>query len=240
MVGVEFMNTLLISEIGQNHNGDINLAKEMIISSYNNGADVAKFQFYDAKKLFSKKKNPWFKYNLSTELSFDDIEELYSFCNQVGIEFMASTFDIQRLQFLESLGVKRHKIASRSIVDKALINSALETGKELIISLGQWNGPMFPKFETENKISFLFCVSDYPTKLNDISFSNVDFSMYTGFSDHTIGIDAAKVAVSRGAQIIEKHFTLDKNSFGPDHSCSMTPNELKELDRFRRVVDQCL
>lgn len=234
------MNTLLVSEIGQNHNGDIELAKNMIKSSKTNGADIAKFQFYDAKKLFPKENNPWFDYNINTELSFDQVEELFAFCNQIGIEFMASTFDIQRLEFLESIGVKRHKIASRSIFDQDLIEAVISTEKEVLISLGQWKKTELPKFSARHNVKFLFCVSDYPAKLENISFSDVDFSIYSGFSDHTIGIDAAKVAISRGAVIVEKHFTLDKSSYGPDHSCSMTPNELKELDRFRKAVAQCL
>ena len=89
----------IIAEIGQNHNGDIGLAIELIYAASENGADVAKFQLYDAKKLFSKKNNPWYEYNCKTELSRDDVELLSQKCLEVGIEFMASVFDIPRIEW---------------------------------------------------------------------------------------------------------------------------------------------
>ena len=231
----------IIAEIGQNFNGDIQLAKELIKLAKVNGADVAKFQIYDAKALFPKENNPWYDYNCKTELSKENVKVLMDECNKLDIEFMASVFDEERVEWLEEIGVKRYKTASRSISDKLLINKIIATKKPTIISLGMWNDKELPNIETESKLDFLFCVSKYPTELTDLNFKNIDFvNKYSGFSDHTLGIVAPIVAMSRGAKIIEKHFTVDKNMYGPDHSGSMTPDELKELVKYKKEILQCL
>jgi len=231
----------IIAEIGQNFNGDIRLAKELIRLAKINGADVAKFQVYDAKSLFTKENNQWYEYNCSTELTKEHIKILMDECESVGIEFMASAFDGERVEWLKNLGVKRFKVASRSVQDNTLIGEIISTKRPLIVSLGMWDGEELPKIKAESKIDFLYCISNYPTKLESLHFDNVNFkSKYSGFSDHTIGIVAPIVAMSRGARIIEKHFTIDKNMFGPDHSCSMTPNELNDLVKYKEQISQCL
>jgi sialic acid synthase SpsE len=223
----------IIAEIGQNHNGDMKLAVEMIRVVKKAGADVAKFQLYDARRLFPKKGNPWFAYNCRTELSRDNVGRLADACRKEKIEFMASVFDVERLAWLEELGVKRHKIASRSIQDKVLLGAICATDKPLLVSLGMWQGRGFPRLRSKAPVEFLYCVSKYPVQLSDMKLGAVDFGRYAGLSDHTIGISASIAALSRGARIIEKHFTLNKKMYGPDHSCSMTPAELSALSSFR-------
>lgn len=223
----------IIAEIGQNHNGDLGLAKEMIQETARLGAEVAKFQVYDAKALFPKENNPWYEYNLRTELSRQDLEELSLCCQDAKIEFMASVFDVERIQWLEDLGAKRYKIASRSIRETELIQRLAKTTKPIIASLGMWEEDEFPKIESEAPVDFLYCVSKYPTELSDLNFQCVDFGRYSGFSDHTIGIDAPCIAMARGARILEKHFTLDHQAHGPDHAGSMSPTELEQIVRFR-------
>ena len=230
----------IIAEIGQNHNGDIVLAKELIHSAKENGADVAKFQVYDAHALFPKEGNEWFDYNCKTELSRNQIGKLAEECSSVGIEFMASVFDVERVAWLEEIGVKRYKIASRSIRDIDLIKALTATRKPLLASLGMWEGDTFPQIKNSVKVDFLYCISKYPTPLNDLQFSQVDFEIYSGFSDHTIGVNASIAALSRGAKVLEKHFTLDKSLIGPDHAGSMTPAELALINGFRNDLRQCL
>jgi len=229
----------IIAEIGQNFNGDMELAHELIKSAKDNGAEVAKFQLYDAKKLFPSKGNLWFEYNCKTELTRNNVEKLNKICDDNDMEFMASAFDVERVAWLEDIGVKRYKLASRSIVDEELIHALSETGKPLIVSLGMWEENMFPKIPSEN-VQFLYCISKYPTLLEDIKLGEVDFTKYAGFSDHSIGISAAMAAFSRGAVIVEKHFTLDKSSYGPDHKGSMNPDELHGLVKFRDELKRCL
>tara|TARA_B100000214_G_C23939832_1_gene615144 strand:- start:778 stop:1470 length:693 start_codon:yes stop_codon:yes gene_type:complete len=228
----------IIAEIGQNHNGDLELACELIRKAKICGADVAKFQLYDAKNLFPKEGNEWYEYNCKTELSFEDVEMLDRVCKEEGIEFMASVFDIKRISWLEDLNVKRYKIASRSIHEENLINAVIETGKPVLISLGMWKQESFPSYS--GNISYLYCISKYPTPLNELDFSKIDFSSYAGFSDHTEGVVAPITALARGAKIIEKHFTIDKTMHGPDHSGSMTPEELTEICNYRDSLKECM
>ena len=228
----------IIAEIGQNHNGDLELACELIRKAKICGADVAKFQLYDAKNLFPKEGNEWYEYNCKTELSFEDVEMLDRVCKEEGIEFMASVFDIKRISWLEDLNVKRYKIASRSIHEENLINAVIETGKPVLISLGMWKQESFPSYS--GNISYLYCISKYPTPLNELDFSKIDFSSYAGFSDPTEGVVAPITALARGAKIIEKHFTIDKTMHGPDHSGSMTPEELTEICNYRDSLKECM
>jgi sialic acid synthase SpsE len=230
----------IIAEIGQNHNGDMDLAKKLIFLAKENGADVAKFQVYNARELFPRENNPWFDYNCKTELSREQVRFLAQQCRAVGIEFMASVFDAERVAWLEEVGVKRYKVASRSIRDKALIEAVCGTNKPIIVSLGMWEGNDFPRIFSSSTVDFLYCVSKYPASLSDLRLGGVDFNKYSGFSDHSEGTAASKVALSRGARIIEKHFTMDKTLYGPDHSCSMTPGELKELSDFASALKECL
>ncbi len=229
----------IIAEIGQNHNGDMGLAKELIQAAADNGAEVAKFQLYDAKALFTKKDNPWYEYNCKTELSREQLVVLYEECNRIGIEFMASAFDVERIGWLESLGVNRYKIASRSINEQPLIQALINTGKPLIASLGMWNDEEFPIIDSEDDVDFLYCVSKYPTEFTDLHFNDISFTRYAGFSDHTVGATAAIAACARGAKILEKHFTLDKTMFGPDHAGSMEPEELTRISNFRDEFNLC-
>jgi sialic acid synthase SpsE len=230
----------IIAEIGQNHNGDMHLASELIRLARDNGADVAKFQVYDARKLFPSEGNSWFAYNCQTELTREQVDYLADECRKAGIEFMASVFDVDRIAWLEGAGVARYKIASRSIGDQALIAALCETGKPLVASLGMWKGKEFPRIEHRTPVQFLFCVSKYPTALEDLNFSQVDFDRFAGFSDHTIGISASIAAFARGAAILEKHFTSDKTLYGPDHECSMTAADLLAIHRFREDLRRCL
>jgi sialic acid synthase SpsE len=230
----------IIAEIGQNHNGDMSLAKELIVAAAEAGANVAKFQIFDAKSLFSSHNNPWYEYNLKTELTFEQVSELATECQKMQIEFMSSAFDTTRVGWLEKIGVKSHKIASRSIGDKELAKTILATKKPIIASLGMWKGESFPEWLINDQTSFLFCISEYPTPVEKLNFSSIDFNKYAGFSDHTIGIEASCIAMARGARIIEKHFTLEKESYGPDHKGSMTPSELTQIVDFARSVSSCL
>lgn len=230
----------IIAEIGQNHNGDMDLAKRLIAEAKQAGADVAKFQLYNARALFPKEGNEWFDYNCKTELNRDQVKMLADECDRVGIEFMSSVFDIERIAWLEEVGMKRYKIASRSIHDRALIEATAATGKPLIASLGMWDEAEFPKITAKGGVHYLYCISKYPTPPSDLHLASVDFKKYAGFSDHTIGVDASLAAMARGARILEKHFTLDKSMYGPDHTGSATPNELKTVSTFRDSLKQIL
>lgn len=230
---------LIIAEIGQNHNGDMAMARELITAAKEAGADIAKFQLFDVESVFpaGDKKNPERK---KAQLSREQVQELSDFCQKVGIEFMASVFDTERLKWCEDIGMKRYKIASRSIYDRQLIDAIADTGKDIIASLGMYQDKGFPRIDTSGRVDFLYCVAKYPAYPEDINFLTVDFNEFSGFSDHTIGIEASLIAMARGARIIEKHFTLNKKLRGPDHIISMEPYELRQLVEFSRKCDKIL
>jgi N-acetylneuraminate synthase/N,N'-diacetyllegionaminate synthase len=234
------VKTEIIAEIGQNHNGDMDLAAELISAAKKAGADVAKFQVYDARALFPPKpQNEWFDYNCSTELSRDDVMRLAEVCSDAGIEFMASVFDTERIAWLEEVGVKRYKIASRSVEDAQLIRAVAATGKPMIVSLGMWKRPTFPSISAAGGVDYLYCVAKYPAPFEELKLGSVDFGKYSGFSDHSLGVTAACASFVRGARILEKHMTMDKSAYGPDHACSMTPDELAAIHAFRTDWERC-
>jgi len=222
---------LIIAEIGHNANGNMRLNKLMIDEAKNCGADIAKFQLYDTDKI----KKPWQSRYLElkfAELSKEDVKELKEYCDKVGIEFMASAFDVERVGWLEELNVVRHKLASRSIYDKELIKAMEATGKPIIASLGYWKEDKFPSIKN---CSFLHCVSEYPAYFTNEIFPYVfNKEKYYGFSDHSVGCYWAREAIKRGAMIIEKHFTLSHELPGFNQRGSAEPWELKDLVTYAR------
>lgn len=239
----------VIAEIGINHDGNINLAHELIRQAAICGADVAKFQAYSVDALFGpdgEDPNPEIHAGvLPLEFGYDHLKQCKEWCDEEGIEFMCSVFDEERLQWIEDLGVKRHKIASRvSKLNRPLAQKMIDTGKECYMSLGFGADPVDgnPK-----NVKYLYCVAEYPTEYKSLKlpreFSReraASYTAYYGFSDHTLGIEASLAAVGRGAQLIEKHFTLDKSAKGFDHICSVTPDELKDLVKYSKLMSKCV
>lgn len=222
----------IIAEAGHNHMGYMRHAKLLIDEAKACGCDAVKFQFYDANKI----KKPWqsrYYELLLSEHTKEEAQELKDYCDKVGIEFMASAFDLERLGWLEEMGVKRHKIASRSIYEKEMIDAMEKTGKPLIASLGKLDARGIPKIKNAE---YLFCVAEYPTYMTSEMFPSKfgKDELYQGFSDHTIGMYWAREAVKRGATIIEKHFTLSRDLPGHDQKGSADPTEMKDFVIFAR------
>jgi len=233
----------IISEIGINHNGSMAMAKELIRQSAIAGADVAKFQAYSVDALFGvggEDPNPVIHAGVKPfEFNKEQFAELKACCDEEGIEFMCSVFDEERLQWMEDLGVKRHKIASRtSKLTRGLAIKMAETGKECLMSLGFGSKPLETNYPN---VKYLYCVSKYPTMYSELELPK-DFttSQFYGFSDHSMGIEASLVAIARGSQVIEKHFTLNKGLQGFDHICSMDPEELRDLVKYARRMEKVL
>jgi len=247
-------NCLVIAEIGINHQGEMDKAFQMIQEAKVAGADIIKTQVYEPEKLLNKKqfsKEDWAIIK-RTKLDYDQVKKMKQWSDDIGIEFMASAFDTKQLGWLEDLNVKRHKIASRSIYDVDYVNAVKATGKEHFISMGwllednkleESYYKTWCRLQEGVKARILYCVSKYPTSLEEIKLEylvemgycfDVNISdTYYGFSDHTIGLTAAMAAIVYGARVIEKHFTLSKSLPGPDHVGSMDFAELKTLCKFR-------
>jgi sialic acid synthase SpsE len=225
------MTLEIIAELHPQHGGQLGMIREMIRQAKINGADVAKFQLYDAVELL--KSDAW-RY---LELSEEDTRRIKRWCDEEEIEFMASVFDHNRLAWCERLGVRRYKIASRTVTaDPDLCQAILHTGKETIVSLGSWSGTDKP-FGAVGHIKYLYCKAKYPALLDDMGDFPADFAEMglAGLSDHSLGLDVCLLAVARGATVLEKHFTLDKtrgSTTEKGHVASMTPAELWELRRI--------
>lgn len=235
---------LIIAEGGINHNGSLSLAKELTRQAAIAGANIIKWQAYSVDALFGpngEDPNPEiYKGVKPLEFNKDQFAELKQYADEEGIEFMCSVFDEERLQWMEDLGVKRHKIASRtSKLTRGLAEKILATGKDCYTALGFGAAP-FDTVKYPN-CHQLYCVSKYPTMYSELQLPK-DFSqsIYEGFSDHSMGIEASLVAIARGAKIIEKHFTLNKGLAGFDHICSCDPAELKDLVHYARRMERVL
>jgi len=212
----------IISEIGINHCGIFKLNEELIRQSALGGADYAKFQLYSSLRVFGDKSR------IKNEFTFKQVKELKSICDFYRIKFMASVFDEERLEWCEDLGMEEYKIASRTVVkEKELCNRIISTGKPTYISLGFWKKNKLP-FQNDN-IKYFNCISKYPTTCLDIENMLRYNKKIAGYSDHTYGLGMCLHQISLGANIIEKHFTLDKSLEGSDHIVAMNLNELIQL-----------
>lgn len=209
----------IIAEIGQNHCGNMQIAEILIGVAKLFGADLVKFQLYNTSALY-KPDSPFINLAREAELSFDNAKHLFDYGERLGMEVFFSVFDLEKAGWCEDIGVKRYKIACSHNTNKPLLDAVESTGKPVIISS---NGKLFSGKET------LYCVPEYPA--NEVDFTHLED--FAGFSDHTIGIEAAKVAIDLGVKIIEKHFAIDHKT-GVDAPWSMNPRELKEIVKYAR------
>tara|TARA_Y100000591_G_scaffold139336_1_gene119680 strand:+ start:876 stop:1562 length:687 start_codon:yes stop_codon:yes gene_type:complete len=212
---------IFIAEIGLNHNGNINLCYELIKQAKYSGADIAKFQ------LGWRGKPGELNY-----ISENDLKKIFNWGKYFDIEIMFSVFTFEAFKMLKKFNPSSYKIASRTVIDnKKLVERILKENKTTYVSLGMWKKKKLP-FRKTSKIKYLWCKSTYPNTLSDLKNFPKKFNktLFNGFSDHTMGIETSLIAISRGAEVIEKHFTLDKsNTTIRDHALSATPEEFKNL-----------
>ncbi|WP_078125523.1 N-acetylneuraminate synthase family protein [Leptospira alexanderi] len=222
------MSLEFIAEIGMNHNGNFGLAYELIRQAKYSGADIAKFQLGWRSK--------------EEEINFIDekiLSDLKKWSEYFEIELMFSVFTPEAYKLIKPFDFPRYKIASRTVKDNIdLVKEIVEEGKPTYISLGMWEGKNLPITGYKN-IQYLWCKSSYPSTPWDLlEFpKNFNDSPYFGYSDHSIGIDTALLAISRGAKIIEKHFTLDKSDVTiRDHALSAIPSEFLMLTQIGKEM----
>ena len=253
--------TYFIAEIGVNHNGDMILAKKMISEAKKAGADAVKFQTFKAKSLVSPG-TPKVKYQKSTtnkkeshydmikflELSENNHFILKDFCKKKKIDFLSTPYDLVSAKFLHKIGCKLYKTASADIVDLELHTYLAKNKKKVIISTGMSNFSeidecinLYKKYPNK-KFILLHCVSNYPCSLSSLNLSIIPeiqkkYNCCVGYSDHSVGSDAAILSFGLGARVIEKHFTTNKNLKGPDHKASSLPHEFKEIVTKIRLAE---
>lgn len=255
---------IFIAEAGINHDGDINKAIKMIDAAVEAGADYVKFQSFKAKKLVTpdaltstyidegSHKGESFQDLLKRlELNEDDHHKLKNYCDKKGIKFLSTAFDTDSFDFLVSLGIDVVKVASGDVTNLPLIRHMARSGLPIIMSTGMATLGEIEEAvaaitsEGNNKIVLLHCISWYPAEISTTNLRFMEtlkhaFPFPVGYSDHTLGINMSIAARALGAVVLEKHFTLDKSEFGPDHSASIEPDELNNLIIGIREVEEGL
>ena len=240
------MKVMIVAEIASNWEGNVTKAKKLIKECKMAGANAVKFQVWRAADLYNKKHPNW-KEIKKSELTFEKIKLLKDFAGKNNIDFFCSLFYPEGVEFLNALKVKMYKIASRTCLLKdpysfETLQKVAKTGKPVIISMGMGgNKNKIKKIFSQNKITFCYCISEYPTALNKIQWNEA--KKYDGFSDHTLGIIAPIIFTILKKRnntkniIIEKHVKL-KNSKGPDASSSIDTDELKQLVYHIRNIEK--
>ena len=258
---------LIIAEAGVNHNGDFEKAKRLIEVAAEAGADIVKFQTFKAEKLVSSaaKKAEYQKNNYSEaddtqfnmlkklELPFEWHQNLIDYSRSLKIEFASTGFDEESVDFLANLGQSFFKIPSGEITNLPYLQHIASKNKPTILSTGMADleeisdaiEVLLAGGLTKEKITILHCNTEYPTPMEDVNLKAMlhieqILQVKIGYSDHTLGIEVPIAATALGAKVIEKHFTLDRNLPGPDHSASLEPNELKAMVQGIRNIEKAL
>jgi N,N'-diacetyllegionaminate synthase len=256
---------LIIAEAGVNHNGDLNIAKQLVNVAAEAGADFVKFQTFKANKVVSssasksnyQKKNEIDKDESQLEmlkkleLSEEDHYVLIDYCNERGIKFLSTGFDLESLDFLRKLGGTLFKVPSGELTNLPYLEKISKIAKKIILSTGMStideikDAVLVLKGNYNPEIVVLHCTTDYPTPFHDVNLLAMnlikeELNLEVGYSDHTMGIEVPIAAVALGARVIEKHFTLDRSMKGPDHKASLEPAELRDMVLAIRNIEMAL
>lgn len=241
----------LVAEIGLNHNNDFELTKKMILAAKEAGAEAVKFQFYKTENLIVDSSEVFSLFK-ELELTKEHFSRILSFCKEADIICFATPFCFETADVLEELNVPCYKIASSDLNYYDFISHVAEKGKPVILSTGMASLGEIEKavhaitHVGNNQVILLHCVSKYPPAHEDMALSFIKrlMSMYPefiiGFSDHSPDNLMSVVARTLGAEVFERHFTLDKTLKGPDHGISLNPAEFKDLAEKLAIVDTSL
>lgn len=260
-------HVLIIAEAGVNHNGCIEIAKQLIDKAVDAGVDIIKFQTFKSEKLVSKsaKQAEYQQKNIGKkdegqlamlkklELSVANHIELIEYCKRHNIRFFSTAFDMDSLEFLHSLNMGLWKIPSGEITNYPYLKKIASFNEPVILSTGMCElsdieaalNVLITEGVKKEDITVLHCNTEYPTPFQDVNLKAMleiaeKFGVKIGYSDHTKGIEVPIAAVALGAKVIEKHFTLDRNMEGPDHKASLEPSELKQMVSSIRNIEQAL
>jgi N,N'-diacetyllegionaminate synthase len=259
--------TKIIAEAGVNHNGSISIAKKLIDAASESGADIVKFQSFNAEELsnsnaplaeYQRKNKKSYSNQLNMlkelELSLDDAKTLKKYCDKKNIEFLSTAFDPVTLKSLINIGINYIKIPSGEITNFHYLSELEGTEKQILLSTGMSNLDEITKIMeylrdslqiNNNQITLFQCTSGYPTPIYEVNVEVLTtyksiFNTKVGLSDHSSSFAPALVAVAKGAEFIEKHFTLDKEMDGPDHKASINIDELASFITLVREASQCI
>lgn len=258
------MSTYIIAEAGVNHNGDLDTAFKLVEKAHAAGADCVKFQTFISENDISchAEKAAYQKETCGNaesqldmvkklELPFQAFSKLKAYCDQLGIAFLSTPFDLESVAFLNAIDMPFWKVPSGEVTHLPYLLAIARTGKPVVMSTGmcemeEIQGAMdVLKANGTPQITLLHCNTEYPTPYEDVNLRAMEtmrrrFGVNVGYSDHTPGIEVPIAAAALGAVIVEKHFTLDKNMEGPDHRASLEPEELAAMVRGIRRAEKAL
>jgi N,N'-diacetyllegionaminate synthase len=260
------VRTLIIAEAGVNHNGDPDLARRLIDVAADAGADLVKFQTFNADRLVTAvaAKADYQRETTDAtetqhamlrrlELTRPMHEALIAHCRTRGIRFFSTAFDLESIDLLVELGLDRFKVPSGELTNLPYLRHIgqlrlpviLSTGMATMAEIGAALTALEAAGTPREQITVLHCTTEYPTPFEDVNLRAMraigeTFGVAIGYSDHTLGIEVATAAVALGASVIEKHFTLDRTLAGPDHRASLEPDELAAMVRAIRNVERAL
>lgn len=259
------MAVYIIAEAGVNHNGRLDLALQLCDAAKEAGADAVKFQTWKTEKIITKSANlaTYQQENISNksqsqfemlkalELSYDDFIIIQQHCRKIGIEFLSTPDEECSLSFLSTLNLPFIKLGSGEVTNIPYLRLVGSLHKNVILSTGMtYLSDVDIAYRTlidagASSVSLLHCTTNYPCPVNEVNLRAMQtlktaFKCKVGYSDHTMGIEVPIAAVAMGAEIIEKHFTLNQNMDGPDHKASLNPIELKEMVKAIRNIETAL
>ena len=227
--------------------GDLTIAKALIEAAADAGVDFVKFQSWRAEKLRKDFPDYAFHYNRhkKTELTDEDHHQLIEWCEEAGVTFLTTCFDLDRVEFLASLGLKTIKVASPDCGSRGLLEKLICYFDHLVISTGMSTEDEILKMMgivRGHRVTILHCVSEYPTPLHRVNLKRMTWiqeqGFSAGFSDHSLGTEAGRLAIAMGAEILEKHFTLSRKLPGHDQAMSTNPEEFAELVQWTKLAEE--
>lgn len=254
----------VIAEAGVNHNGDIEIAKQLIDAASEAGADAVKFQTFQADSLVcrtAKKAEYQLETTDRTETQYDMLKkleltpqmhrELIEHCLKRNIMFLSTPFDLESIKLLSELGMQIYKIPSGEITNLPYLREIAKQQKKIILSTGMSSMDEVKaavnvlKNNGTEELTLLHCNTQYPTPISDVNLLAMvkmreETGLPVGYSDHTQGIEVPIAAAALGAEVIEKHFTLDRKMEGPDHKASLEPQELMQMVVGIRKIESAL
>lgn len=257
-------STLIIAEAGVNHNGKLEIAKRLALEAKKCGADIVKFQTAKLNALVSRFADmaEYQKRNIGKEMSqremlkeilltYEDFVKLADYCNEIGIQFLSTPFDLESIDFLKSLGCNLWKIPSGEITNLPYLKKIASMNLPIILSTGMCTldevREAMDILDRNNTglVTLMHCTTQYPVPFKDVNLRAMitlkeNFNCKIGYSDHTSGIEVPIAAVAMGAVVIEKHFTIDRYMEGPDHKASLEPRDFSEMVKAIRNIEAAL
>ena len=258
------MSVYIIAEAGVNHNGKLDLALELCDAAKDAGVDAVKFQTWKTENIVTAqarqaayqtentgKEKSQYDMLKNLELSYDHFRTIQNYCKKIGIDFLSTPDEEESLEFLVSLGLPFIKVGSGEVTNIPYLRKIGACKMPVILSTGMSNiGQVATAYDTlllagAKEVSLLHCTTNYPCPMDEVNLKAMvtlrdAFKCHVGYSDHTMGTEVPVAAVALGAEIIEKHFTLDRNMAGPDHKASLEPAELKQMVQQIRNIETAL